>query len=69
MTIICFYQAGHLKVEHSTLLKGLTDMNQKYDEAAVNNRILKADIETLRAKVCYFYSDNYYVSGGTIHLQ
>ncbi|KAL5860143.1 hypothetical protein ACOSQ4_001439 [Xanthoceras sorbifolium] len=44
-------QAGHLKVEHSTLLNGLTDMNQKYDEAAVNNRILKADIETLRAKV------------------
>ncbi|KAI9180683.1 hypothetical protein LWI28_007209 [Acer negundo] len=44
-------QAGQLKVEHSTLLKGLTDMNHKYDEAAVNNRILKADIETLRAKV------------------
>lgn len=26
-------------------------MNHKYDEAAVGNRILKADIETLRAKV------------------
>lgn len=26
-------------------------MNHKYDDAAVGNRILKADIETLRAKV------------------
>lgn len=46
-----FIQAGQLRVEHSSLLKGLTDVNQKYDESAVNNRILKADIETLRAKV------------------
>ncbi|GMI76108.1 Arabidopsis thaliana basic leucine zipper 10 [Hibiscus trionum] len=44
-------QVGQLRVEHSTLLKRLTDMNHKYDEAAVDNRILKADIETLRAKV------------------
>ncbi|TYG93868.1 hypothetical protein ES288_A11G145000v1 [Gossypium darwinii] len=44
-------QVGQLRVEHSTLLKRLTDMNHKYDEAAVDNRIMKADIETLRAKV------------------
>ncbi|XP_038896196.1 light-inducible protein CPRF2 [Benincasa hispida] len=44
-------QVGQLRVEHSTLLKRLTDVNQKYDDAAVDNRILKADIETLRAKV------------------
>ncbi|XVF21680.1 hypothetical protein REPUB_Repub12eG0111000 [Reevesia pubescens] len=44
-------QVGQLRIEHSTLLKRLTDMNLKYDEAAVDNRILKADIETLRAKV------------------
>ncbi|MBA0679505.1 hypothetical protein Goari_011268 [Gossypium aridum] len=44
-------QVGQLRVEHSTLLKSLTDTNHKYDEAAVDNRILKADIETLRAKV------------------
>ncbi|KAK8639493.1 hypothetical protein V6N13_137870 [Hibiscus sabdariffa] len=43
-------QVGQLRVEHSTLLKRLTDINHKYDEAAVDNRILKADIETLRAK-------------------
>ncbi|KAK8532508.1 hypothetical protein V6N13_131830 [Hibiscus sabdariffa] len=44
-------QVGQLRVEHSTLLKRLTDINHKYDEAVVDNRILKADIETLRAKV------------------
>ncbi|ONH93444.1 hypothetical protein PRUPE_8G232800 [Prunus persica] len=44
-------QVGQLRVEHSTLLKRLTDVNQKYDNAAVDNRILRADIETLRAKV------------------
>ncbi|TYI15911.1 hypothetical protein ES332_A08G219700v1 [Gossypium tomentosum] len=43
-------QVGQLRAEHSSLLKRLTDMNHKYDEAAVDNRILKADIETLRAK-------------------
>ncbi|KAI4326531.1 hypothetical protein MLD38_031837 [Melastoma candidum] len=44
-------QVGQLKVEHTTLLKRLTDMNHKYNEASIDNRILKADIETLRAKV------------------
>ncbi|CAA7049674.1 unnamed protein product [Microthlaspi erraticum] len=44
-------QVNELKGEHSTLLKQLSSMNHKYDDAAVGNRILKADIETLRAKV------------------
>lgn len=44
-------QVGQLRVEHSTLLKRLSDMNHKYDTSAVDNRILKADIETLRTKV------------------
>ncbi|XP_010542865.1 PREDICTED: basic leucine zipper 10 isoform X2 [Tarenaya hassleriana] len=44
-------QVSQLNVEHSSLLKQLSDVNHKYDEAAVGNRILKADIETLRAKV------------------
>ncbi|GLU03599.1 hypothetical protein SLE2022_207890 [Rubroshorea leprosula] len=44
-------QVGQLRVERSTLLKRLTDLNQKFDESAVDNRILKADIETLRARV------------------
>ncbi|XP_059432710.1 light-inducible protein CPRF2 isoform X3 [Corylus avellana] len=44
-------QVGHLRVEHSTLLKRLTEVNQKYEGSGVDNRILKADIETLRAKL------------------
>ncbi|GLU07627.1 hypothetical protein SLE2022_245790 [Rubroshorea leprosula] len=44
-------QVGQLRVERSTLLKSLTDVNQNYDESSVGNRILKADIETLRARV------------------
>ncbi|KAM5561586.1 light-inducible protein CPRF2 [Rosa sericea] len=44
-------QASQLRVENSSLLKRLTDINQKYNEASVDNRVLRADIETLRAKV------------------
>ncbi|BFG37152.1 hypothetical protein CerSpe_234260 [Prunus speciosa] len=44
-------QASQLRVENSSLLKRLTDADRKYNEAAVDNRVLKADIETLRAKV------------------
>ncbi|ESQ37931.1 hypothetical protein EUTSA_v10028688mg [Eutrema salsugineum] len=44
-------QVNELKGEHSSLLRQLSNMNHKYDDAAVGNRILKADIETLRAKV------------------
>jgi hypothetical protein len=40
-----------LRVENSSLLKSLTDISQKYNESAVDNRVLKADVETLRAKV------------------
>uniref|UniRef100_A0A7N0T3E7 BZIP domain-containing protein n=1 Tax=Kalanchoe fedtschenkoi TaxID=63787 RepID=A0A7N0T3E7_KALFE len=44
-------QAAQLRVEHSSLLKNLNESNQKYTEASVNLRVLKADVETLRAKV------------------
>ncbi|XP_031474005.1 light-inducible protein CPRF2-like [Nymphaea colorata] len=44
-------QVAQLRVENSSLLKRLTDISQKYNEASVDNRILKADVETLRAKV------------------
>ncbi|GMG99610.1 hypothetical protein Nepgr_001450 [Nepenthes gracilis] len=44
-------QVAQLKVENSSLLKCLSDKSQKYNEAAVDNRVLKADVETLRAKV------------------
>nr|KJB44878.1 hypothetical protein B456_007G277300 [Gossypium raimondii] len=44
-------QVSQLRVENANLLKSLTDISQRYNEAAVNNRILKADVETLKAKV------------------
>nr|GMC80492.1 light-inducible protein CPRF2 [Ipomoea batatas] len=44
-------QVSELKVENSSLLKRLTEVSQKHNDAAVDNRILKADVETLRAKV------------------
>ncbi|KAJ6920574.1 hypothetical protein NC651_014226 [Populus alba x Populus x berolinensis] len=44
---------GQLRDERSSLLSRFTDVNQKCDSASVDNRILKADIETLRAKVSH----------------
>ncbi|KAG6423180.1 hypothetical protein SASPL_113568 [Salvia splendens] len=44
-------QVSQLRVENSSLLERLTDISHKYNEAAVDNRVLKADVETLRAKV------------------
>ncbi|XVE62815.1 hypothetical protein DITRI_Ditri06bG0150200 [Diplodiscus trichospermus] len=44
-------QVSQLRVENANLVKHLTDVSQKYNEAAVDNRVLKADLETLRAKV------------------
>ncbi|XP_018830240.1 light-inducible protein CPRF2-like [Juglans regia] len=44
-------QVSQLRVENSSLLKRLTEISQNYNEAAVDNRVLKADVETLRAKV------------------
>ncbi|CAD6226481.1 unnamed protein product [Miscanthus lutarioriparius] len=44
-------QVEKLKAENSCLLRRLAAMNQKYNEANVDNRVLKADMETLRAKV------------------
>ncbi|XP_068495724.1 light-inducible protein CPRF2 isoform X2 [Phaseolus vulgaris] len=44
-------QVSQLRGENSSLLKRLTDVSQRYNSAAVDNRVLKADVETLRAKV------------------
>ncbi|XP_077240265.1 light-inducible protein CPRF2-like isoform X2 [Tasmannia lanceolata] len=44
-------QVGQLRVENSSLLKRLTDVSQNYNEGAVDNRILKANVELLRTKV------------------
>lgn len=44
-------QVGQLRDERTTLLARLTDINKNCDEASVDNRILNANIETLRTKV------------------
>lgn len=44
-------QVAQLKVENSSLLRRLATLNQKYTDATVDNRVLKANMETLRAKV------------------
>ncbi|KAH9305758.1 hypothetical protein KI387_010162, partial [Taxus chinensis] len=44
-------QVAQLRVENSSLFTRFTDINQKYNEAAVDNRVLKSDVEALRAKV------------------
>ncbi|XP_050236417.1 light-inducible protein CPRF2 [Mercurialis annua] len=44
-------QVGQLRDERTTLLTRLTDVNKKCDDASVDNRILNANIETLRTKV------------------
>ncbi|CAN8265456.1 unnamed protein product [Cochlearia groenlandica] len=44
-------QVSQLRVENSKLVKGLTDITQTFNDASVENRVLKANIETLRAKV------------------
>eukprot|EP00249_Psilotum_nudum_P010285 c22449_g1_i1 orf=364-1863(+) len=44
-------QVAQLRVENSSLFKQLTEISQKFNEAAVDNRVLKSDVEALRAKV------------------
>uniref|UniRef100_A0A7N0U278 BZIP domain-containing protein n=1 Tax=Kalanchoe fedtschenkoi TaxID=63787 RepID=A0A7N0U278_KALFE len=44
-------QVAQLRVENSSLTNRLNDISQKFDEVSVDNRVLKADVETLRAKV------------------
>ncbi|CAN0920403.1 Light-inducible protein CPRF2 [Linum grandiflorum] len=43
-------QVSQLRVENSSLLKRLSDISQKYNQSSVDNRVLKADVETLRTK-------------------
>lgn len=45
------YQVERLKGENATLYKQFTGAAQQYKEANTNNRVLKSDVEALRAKV------------------
>ncbi|TVU41899.1 hypothetical protein EJB05_15458 [Eragrostis curvula] len=44
-------QVAHLRVENSLLLTRLDALNQKYKAAAVDKRVLRAEMETLRTKI------------------
>ncbi|TKY74607.1 Basic leucine zipper 9 [Spatholobus suberectus] len=44
-------QVEKMKVENATLYKQFTDARQQFREADTNNRVLKSDVEALRAKV------------------
>lgn len=59
-------QVAQLRVENSTLVQRLQEISQKFQEAAVDNRVLKADVGALRAKVGYLLilnAQNYETQG------
>lgn len=45
-------QVAQLRVENTTLMQRLQEITHMHKDASVDNRILKADVEALRAKVC-----------------
>ncbi|XP_061336526.1 basic leucine zipper 9-like isoform X2 [Gastrolobium bilobum] len=44
-------QVEQMRLENATLYKQLTDASQQFRDADTNNRVLKSDVEALRAKV------------------
>ncbi|KAL7170855.1 hypothetical protein ACSBR2_035677 [Camellia fascicularis] len=44
-------QVDQLRGDNATLFKQLTDATQQFKDATTNNRVLKSDVEALRAKV------------------
>ncbi|XP_047341516.1 basic leucine zipper 9-like [Impatiens glandulifera] len=44
-------QVEQIRGENATLFKQLTDANHQYKDATTNNRVLKSDVEALRANV------------------
>lgn len=44
-------QVAQMRVENASLFKQLTEITQKLNNALVDNRVLKSDVEALRAKV------------------
>jgi len=48
---ILFCQVERLRQENSHLFKQLRDASQQFHDADTNNRVLKSDVEALRAKV------------------
>ena len=41
-------QVAQIRAENSSLLRRLADVNEKFNDVAFDNRVLKSDVETLR---------------------
>lgn len=48
---MALFQVEQLRGENSTLHRQLTDAFQQFRDADTNNRVMKSDVEALRAKV------------------
>uniref|UniRef100_A0ACD5U997 Uncharacterized protein n=1 Tax=Avena sativa TaxID=4498 RepID=A0ACD5U997_AVESA len=46
-------QVSLLRVENNLLMRRLAEVSQRYTNVAVDNRVLKANVETLEIKVCH----------------
>lgn len=52
---LIYNKAEQLKGENDSLYKQLTNAHQQFRDAGTNNRVLKSDVEALRAKVGILY--------------
>lgn len=50
-----FLQVAQLRAENSTIMKRVNEITLKFQEAAMENRVLKADVASLQAKVMMLY--------------
>uniref|UniRef100_A0ACD5UNC1 Uncharacterized protein n=1 Tax=Avena sativa TaxID=4498 RepID=A0ACD5UNC1_AVESA len=46
-------QVSLLRVENNLLMRRLAEVSQRYTNVVVDNRVLKANVETLETKVCH----------------
>lgn len=51
MRVCVFFQVAQLRAENSTIMKRVAEITLKFQEAAMENRVLKADVASLQAKV------------------
>jgi hypothetical protein len=46
-------QVSLLRVENNSLMRHLAEVSERYTNVAIDNRVLKANVETLETKVCH----------------
>lgn len=52
MTAAKTIQVSLLRVANNSLMRHLADVSHRYINISIDNRVLKANVETLEAKVC-----------------